>query len=244
MRFLFIANAGATIQILWYFASMKELVDRAFDVDAALDYAKTYKYHGIFFCPDMKNGLLSGKSAIEVLHKIRDFVPNTPILAVESKNMAFTKRDALLAGATAVCDSPLPLDVHLQLHNLALLMKQRPVWAIKIGDITVDTVGKSVKVGAISVPFTPKEYQIFEVLALRRGICLSKQALMDNLYNGTDDPAEKIVDVFICKIRKKLHDAGAPDIIKTRWGTGYIIEQETAPMVEQSQSLQAEKATA
>ena len=73
---------------------------------------------------------------------------------------------------------------------------------------------------------TGKEYQILEILALRKGTTLSKEMFLNHLYGGIDEPELKIIDVFICKLRKKLANAsGGRDYIETVWGRGYMLRE-------------------
>ena len=76
------------------------------------------------------------------------------------------------------------------------------------------------------VHLTGKEYQILEILALRKGTTLSKEMFLNHLYGGMDEPELKIIDVFICKLRKKLANAsGGRDYIETVWGRGYMLRE-------------------
>ena len=75
---------------------------------------------------------------------------------------------------------------------------------------------------------TGKEYAILELLVLRKGMVLTKEAFLNHLYGGMDEPEMKIIDVFICKLRKKLAQAGAGNLIGTVWGRGYMI-RDAAP---------------
>ena len=71
---------------------------------------------------------------------------------------------------------------------------------------------------------TGKEYQMLELLSLRKGTTLTKEMFLNHLYGGMDEPELKIIDVFICKLRKKL--AAATDgehYIETVWGRGYVL---------------------
>ncbi|MCI1437778.1 MAG: helix-turn-helix domain-containing protein [Acetobacter indonesiensis] len=68
-----------------------------------------------------------------------------------------------------------------------------------------------------------KEFAILELLALRKEASLSKETLLNHLYGGRDEPDIKIIDVFVCKLRKKHHAAGAKDLIATIWGRGYVL---------------------
>ncbi|WP_240760062.1 winged helix-turn-helix domain-containing protein, partial [Lichenicoccus roseus] len=73
-----------------------------------------------------------------------------------------------------------------------------------------------------------KEYAILELLVLRKGMVLTKDAFLNHLYGGLDEPEMKIIDVFVCKLRKKLQAAGAGNLISTIWGRGYMLRDEDA----------------
>jgi two-component system cell cycle response regulator CtrA len=97
---------------------------------------------------------------------------------------------------------------------------------IKTGDIAVNLDAKTVEVNGVRVHLTGKEYQILELLALRKGTMLTKEMFLNHLYGGMDEPEVKIIDVFICKLRKKL--AAATDgkhHIETVWGRGYVLRE-------------------
>lgn len=97
---------------------------------------------------------------------------------------------------------------------------------IRIGQLTIDTTDHAVRAGDQYVPFTPKEYQLVEALALRPGHTLSKEQLFNRMYQGVDEPDMKIVDVFVCKIRNKLSLFGASGQVETVWGRGYRLVEE------------------
>jgi two-component system cell cycle response regulator CtrA len=82
-----------------------------------------------------------------------------------------------------------------------------------------------VAVDGQAVHLTGKEYAILELLVLRKGMVLTKEAFLNHLYGGMDEPEMKIIDVFICKLRKKLAMAGADNLIGTVWGRGYMIRE-------------------
>lgn len=98
--------------------------------------------------------------------------------------------------------------------------------AIMIDQLTLDMGKKRVLANDQDVPLTTKEYNILELMFLRQNRILSKEMILNHLYGGMDEPEAKIVDVFICKIRKKLADAtGGINYIKTIWGRGYCLEK-------------------
>jgi two-component system cell cycle response regulator CtrA len=76
------------------------------------------------------------------------------------------------------------------------------------------------------VHLTGKEYQMLELLSLRKGTTLTKEMFLNHLYGGMDEPELKIIDVFICKLRKKLAtSAGGKNYIETVWGRGYVLRE-------------------
>jgi two-component system, cell cycle response regulator CtrA len=90
----------------------------------------------------------------------------------------------------------------------------------------VDLDAKNAKVHGEQVHLTSKEYQILELLALRKGSTLTKDMFLNHLYGGTNEPDAKIIDVFVCKLRKKLASAsGGEDYIETVWGRGYTLRK-------------------
>jgi two-component system cell cycle response regulator CtrA len=78
-------------------------------------------------------------------------------------------------------------------------------------------------VDGTTVHLTEKEYRILELLFLRGGSIVAKESFLNHLYGGNDEPDIKIIDVFVCKLRRKLALAGAGDVITTVWGRGYIV---------------------
>jgi two-component system cell cycle response regulator CtrA len=79
---------------------------------------------------------------------------------------------------------------------------------------------------------TSKEYSILELLVLRKGKLLTKDAFLNHLYNGTDEPEKQIIDLYICRLRKKLAAAGADNLIGTVWGHGYMLRDKLANTVD------------
>jgi two-component system cell cycle response regulator CtrA len=99
---------------------------------------------------------------------------------------------------------------------------------IRTGDITVNLDGKTVEFKGERVHLTGKEYQMMELLSLRKGTTLTKEMFLNYLYGGLDEPEVKIIDVFICKLRKKLNLQAKDDYIETVWGRGYMLRDPQA----------------
>ena len=95
---------------------------------------------------------------------------------------------------------------------------------IRTGKLTVNLDTRVVTVDGNPVHLTGKEYDILELLSLRKGATLTKEMFLNHLYGGTGEPELKIIDVFVCKLRKKLAQAtGGSHYIETVWGRGYVL---------------------
>src|SRR3954471_24451323 len=94
------------------------------------------------------------------------------------------------------------------------------------GDLTVKPEAKRAEIAGKTVPLTGKEYGMLELLALRLGHTITKEMFLNQLYGGMDEPEHKIIDVFICKLRKKLANASqGKNYIETVWGRGYVLRE-------------------
>jgi two-component system cell cycle response regulator CtrA len=102
---------------------------------------------------------------------------------------------------------------------------------LRVGPLTLNLDSREVTVDGRLVHLTGKEYAILELLVLRKGMVLTKEAFLNHLYGGMDEPEMKIIDVFICKLRKKLAQAGADNLIGTVWGRGYMMRE---PLADQA----------
>jgi two-component system, cell cycle response regulator CtrA len=115
-----------------------------------------------------------------------------------------------------------------RIHAIVRRSKGHAQSVIQTGDLVVNLDAKTVEVGGARVHLTGKEYQILELLSLRKGTTLTKEMFLNHLYGGMDEPEIKIIDVFICKMRKKLASASdGKDYIGTVWGRGYVLREPT-----------------
>ena len=100
---------------------------------------------------------------------------------------------------------------------------------IQTGEFLVNLDTRVVSVDGERVQLTGREYSILELLSLRKGSTVTKEMLLNHLYAGMDEPEIKIIDVFVCKLRKKLAQAtGGQHCIETVWGRGYVLRDPTA----------------
>ena len=102
---------------------------------------------------------------------------------------------------------------------------------IQTGDLIVNLDNKTVEINGAPVYLTDKEYQMLELLTLRKDITITKDMFLNHLYGGMDEPEAKIIDVFICKLRKKLASASCGnEFIETVWGRGHVLREPAAKL--------------
>ena len=100
---------------------------------------------------------------------------------------------------------------------------------VEIGKLSVHLEDRTAEVEGTPLHLTGKEFGILELLALRKGTTLTKEQFLNHLYGGMDEPELKIIDVFICKLRKKIANAtGGEHYIETVWGRGYVLRESMA----------------
>ena len=195
-----------------------------FDVHAAdlgelgIDLCKRNDYDAIILdlqLPDM-NGL-------DVLKILRADKVNTPVLMLSGDATVEARVRSLDVGADDYMTKPFNKD-ELAARMCAIVRRSRvhSQSLITVGKVVVNLDMKTVEAAGSKVPLTIKEYQLLECLLLKKGTTLTKFALLTYLYSGMDEPPEKIIDVFICKLRKKLAAAlNGDNYIRTVWGHGY-----------------------
>ena len=168
-------------------------------------------------------------SGFEVLRSLRMSKVKTPTLILSGLANIENKVKGLGFGADDYITKPFHKDELIaRIHAIVRRSKGHAQSVIQIGDLVVNLDSKAVEVNGARVYLTGKEYQMLELLSLRKGSSVTKEMFLTNLYGGMDEPEMKIIDVFICKLRKKLANAsGGKDYIETIWGRGYVLRQPT-----------------
>ncbi len=221
MRVLLIEDDSATAQSIELMLKSEGFNVYTTDLgEEGIDLGKIYDYDLILLdlnLPDM--------SGMEVLRQLRNSKINTPVMILSGTSEIDTKVKTFGGGADDYMTKPFHKDeLVARIHAVVRRSKGHAQSVIKTGDILVNLDAKTVEVNGSRVHLTGKEYQMLELLSLRKGTTLTKEMFLNHLYGGMDEPELKIIDVFICKLRKKLAaSAQGMHHIETVWGRGYVL---------------------
>jgi len=197
------------------------VVDQADTGEEALELARHYDYDVVILdlmLPDMEG--------YEVVRRMRAARIETPVLIVSGLSRPQAKVKGLGMGADDFITKP--FDKAELLARMQAVVRRSKGFSqptLRVGSLVLNLDSRDVTVEGQSVHLTGKEYAILELLVLRKGMVLTKEAFLNHLYGGMDEPEMKIIDVFVCKLRKKLAQAGGENLIGTVWGRGYMIRE-------------------
>ncbi|WP_120635408.1 response regulator transcription factor CtrA [Ruegeria sp. EL01] len=221
MRILLVEDDPTTSKSIELMLTHANLNVYATDLgEEGIDLAKLYDYDLILLdlnLPDM-NGH-------EVLRQLRIARVETPILILSGADDTESKIKGFGFGADDYLTKPFHREeLVARIHAIIRRSKGHSQSIIHTGRVAVNLDAKTVEVEGQTVHLTGKEYQMLELLSLRKGTTLTKEMFLNHLYGGMDEPELKIIDVFICKLRKKLSNAtGGDNYIETVWGRGYVL---------------------
>ena len=200
------------------------VVDQVDTGEEALELARHYDYDIVVL--DL---LLPDIEGYEVVRRMRGSRDDTPVLILSGLSRPQAKVKGLGLGADDFITKPFDkAELLARMQAVVRRSKGFSQSSLRIGPLHLNLDSREVTINAKPVHLTGKEYAILELLVLRKGMVLTKEAFLNHLYGGMDEPEIKIIDVFICKLRKKLALAGADSLIGTVWGRGYIMREPAA----------------
>jgi len=240
MRILLIEDDSSTAKSIELMLQSENFIVDSTDLgEDGLEIGKLYDYDLMILdlmLPDM--------DGYEVLRRLRSGMIMTPVLILSGLTEPDSKVKGLGFGADDYLTKPFDkAELIARIHAIVRRSKGHSESVIRTGKLAVNLDTRMVEVDNQPVHLTGKEYGILELLSLRKGTTLTKEMFLNHLYGGMDEPELKIIDVFICKLRKKLSKAtDGENYIETVWGRGYVLrDPEPQP---QSKSKQAAAATA
>ncbi|MDR1233903.1 MAG: response regulator transcription factor [Holosporales bacterium] len=186
----------------------------------ALGMLKFYDYEAVILdlgLPDI--------DGIEILSRIRSIKNMTPIIILSGLSSTEDKVKCLTLGADDYLTKPFSkIELLARIYAIIRRTSGHSSSVINIGPMEIDLKQRCVKIYGNEMPLTSKEYSILELMALKKGAVLPKETFLNHIYGGMDEPELKIIDVFVCKLRKKIADlTGGLNFIETIWGRGYTL---------------------
>lgn len=225
MRVLLVEDDNATARSIELALASEGIVcDVAQLGEEGLEIGKIYDYDIIIL--DL---MLPDIDGYEVLLRLRSAKVQVPILILSGLSGTDQKIKGLGFGADDYLTKPFNRgELIARIQAIVRRSKGHSESTISIGkNVLINLDSRTVEVNGKVIHLTSKEYSILELLALRKGSLLTKEVFLNHLYGGIDEPDLKIIDVFICKLRKKLADlTGGVNFIETVWGRGYILREE------------------
>ena len=189
-------------------------VDVATDGESGLFNAQSWSYDAIVL--DL---MLPRMGGIDVLRKVRA-KSSTPVLILTARDGVDDKVRGLNTGADDYLTKPFQLaELIARVRALVRRSAGKPSPVLKLGDLEIDTVARTVKRKGKPVELTPKEFALAEFMALHRGELVTRTMIYDHLYDETDDTLSNVVDVYVSNLRRKL----GKTFIETRRNQGYIL---------------------
>ncbi|MFP6732895.1 MAG: response regulator transcription factor [Rhodospirillales bacterium] len=223
MRVLLVEDDPTMSQSIDMMLSSANMVVDVTDLgEDGLEIGKLYDYDIIIL--DL---MLPDIDGYEVLRRLRNSKVDTPVLILSGLTESENKVKGLGSGADDYLTKPFNKD-ELIARILAIVRRSKghSDSIIRCGKLAVNLDAHTVEVDDKPVHLTGKEYGILELLSLRKSTTLTKEMFLNHLYNGIDEPELKIIDVFVCKLRKKLAKACEDEIyIHTVWGRGYVLRE-------------------
>ncbi|MCH9050134.1 MAG: response regulator transcription factor [Proteobacteria bacterium] len=231
MRVLLVEDDASTSKSIELMLKSEGFVVDATDLgEDGLEIGKLYDYDIIIL--DL---MLPDIDGFEVLRRLRAARVATPVLILSGISEPDSKIKGLSSGADDYLTKPFDKrELIARIHAVVRRSKGHSESVIRTGKLSVNLDTSTVEVDGQPLHLTGKEYGILQLLSLRKGTTLTKEMFLNHLYGGMDEPELKIIDVFICKLRKKLASATEGEIyIETVWGRGYVLRdpQEQSGMV-------------
>ena len=231
MRVLLVEDDSATAASIELMLRSESFICDTTDLgEDGLEIGKLYDYDIIIL--DL---MLPDIDGYEVLRRLRAARVRTPILILSGLGELDHKIKGLGFGADDFLTKPFDRrELIARIQAIVRRAKGHSESVIRTGKLLVNLDSRVVEVEGQPLHLTGKEYGILELLSLRKGTTLTKEMFLNHLYGGMDEPELKIIDVFVCKLRKKLATATKGDnYIETVWGRGYVL-REPAPVEERN----------
>ncbi len=172
-----------------------------------------------------------GDEAQEILAKLRIGRKAKTSIVLTNQDCAKFRAACLVSGADGVFR--LPMNRREANAQIGAILRRAHGFAqpnISIGSLEIDLSKRLVTHHSTKASLTRLETKVLELLLYHQGRSVTKENFLAHIYDGLDDPCQKIIDVVVCKLRQKLRSIGCVDLIQTVWGRGYRIDEFSAAL--------------
>lgn len=222
MRVLLIEDDNSTARSIELALAAEGIIcDTAEVGEEGVEIGRIYDYDIILL--DL---MLPDIDGYQVLLRLRSAKIKTPILILSGLSSVEQKIKGLGFGADDYLTKPFDKgELIARIQAIVRRSKGHSESVVRFDKVAINLDTRTVDVDGTQVHLTNKEYAILELLAMRKGTVLTKEMFLNHLYSSMDEPEIKIIDVFVCKLRKKLSEAsGGVNYIETVWGRGYMLK--------------------
>jgi two-component system cell cycle response regulator CtrA len=187
----------------------------------SLEFLRLYDYDLVLMDLDLPD--MPGHEAIRLA---RAAGLSTPSILLAENAAPQVKIKALDQGADDVVMMPThPEELLARVRAVVRRSQGHANSVLRLGPVELSLDRHEVRVDGQKLPVSRREFGVLELLFLKQGVILNKNAFLNHLYTGMEEPEMKTIDVIICRLRKKLATAGVPTLIDTVWGCGYILRE-------------------
>lgn len=196
-------------------------VDSCFDGEAALDYLESADYDGAIL-----DIMMPKKDGYEVVRQLRSKGKDVPVIFLTARDSIGDRVKGLDLGADDYLIKPFDFE-ELLARIRAMLRKRRGIASsvLTVGDLSIDTGNHQVKRGDRVIELSTREYAILEYMAMNQGKVLSREQIENHVWNFDYSGGSNVVDVYISYLRKKIDGKEDPKLIRTIWGTGWMLKE-------------------
>src|SRR5262245_18139396 len=222
MRILVVEDSRALAQSLRDgLRKLGHAVDLAFDGRTGLSYARLNPYAAVVL-----DIMLPELDGLSVLAALREAGVSTPVLLLTARDTVADRVTGLRRGADDYLVKPFTFDeLAARLEALARRPARSEATRVQVGDLTVDLAARRVVRSGRDISLSRREYALMALLAARRGAVVSTHDIEDALYDEQTFPASNVIASAVCSLRTHLAVPGGRELIHTRRGLGYVLEE-------------------
>ena len=173
--------------------------------------------------------MLPGRSGLEILKALRQAGNQTPVLILTARDAVEDRVGGLDSGADDYLVKPFAF-AELLARIRALLRRGRPDQALRLrlADLEVDCVTRSVTRAGAEIQLTAKEYELLEYLMRHQGHVVSRNMLAQDVWRIGEraTPLDNVIDVHVARLRRKIDDGAQVRLLKTARGVGFVLQED------------------